>query len=85
MIINASTHAMAHMWKVVDASTGETIHNAIWADEEAGQCRVYVTGPSGRVETDDRGAPLTKILSANIRLEWIGSPNVPMHIRRLTK
>lgn len=83
MKIDANIHAMAHMWRAVNADTGKEIHNAIWADEEARQCCVYLTGPNGTVETDDRGAPLAEILDVSVRLEWIGSPNVPMHIRRL--
>lgn len=83
MKIYANIHAMAHMWRAVNADTGDEIRHAIWADEEARQACVYLTGPGGRIETDERGAPLTEILNVNVRLEWIGSPNVPMHIRRL--
>ena len=83
MKIDANIHAMAHMWRVVNADTGDEIRGAIWADEEARQCCIYLTGPRGSVETDARGAPLTEVLNVNFRLEWIGSPNVPMHIRRI--
>ena len=85
MKIDANIHAMAHLWRVVNADTGDEIHSAIWADEEARQCCIYVTGPGGRIETDDRGAPMTEVLNVNVRLEWIGSPNVPMNIRRLNR
>ncbi len=81
MKIDANIHAMAHLWRVVNDDTGDEIRNALWADDETGQCCVYVTGPGGRVETDKRGAPLTEIINVNIRLEWNGDPYVPVHLR----
>ena len=85
MKIDANTHAMAHFWKVVNADTGDQIHNAIWADTDARQCCVYVIGPSGRIQLDHDGEPMTKTLNANVRLEWVGAPDVPMALRLMLR
>ena len=55
MKIDANTHAMSHMWKAVNADTGDQIQHAVWADEEARQVCIYLTGPNGSVAKDVNG------------------------------
>lgn len=85
MKIDANIHAMAHQWKAVNADTGEQIQHAVWADEEARQVCIYQTGPNGSVEKDVHGYPMTEILNVNVRLVWVGGPDVPMHIRMMER
>ena len=85
MRIDANTHAMAHLWKAINADTGAEIPHAVWADTDAGQCCVYVIGQDGRIQLDGNGDAMTKTINANIRLEWTGSPDVPMPLRLMAR